>query len=90
MVSPTPAGGWRGSPFLFLVVYGLTDVPQPVHALADRTNGVPNGVDVHSFSRTDHEQYLTESFEEGHAWDSLLARDVELAQSVGAPRPSRR
>ena len=56
--------------------------PGPIHALSYRTNGLPEGVDARSFNRAEHSQYLTESFEEGYAWQELVTRDLELAQSV--------
>ncbi len=67
---------------MFVVVYGVTDIPGPIHALSYRTNGLPNGVDARSFNRAEHSRYLTESFEEGYAWHELVKRDFELSRTV--------
>ena len=67
---------------MFLVVYGLTDVPGPIHALSYRTNGLPKGVHARSFNRAAHSHYLRESFEEGYAWQELITQDVELSRSI--------
>lgn len=67
---------------MFIVVYGLTDIPGSIHTLSYRTNGLPNGIDARSFNRAEHSRYLTESFEEGYAWQELVTRDFELSRSV--------
>ena len=67
---------------MFIVVYGLTDVPGPIHARSYRTSGLPNGVDARSFNRAEHSRYLAESFEEGYAWQELVTRDFDLSRSV--------
>ena len=67
---------------MFIVVHGVTDVVGPIDALSYQTNGVPKGVDAHSFNRADHSRYLAQSFEEGYAWQQLVKQDIELSRSV--------
>jgi hypothetical protein len=73
-----------GNPLIFLVVYGLTEFPEAAEDTGRtyRTRGVPDGVDVHSFKRADHGDYLTESFEQGYAWEELVHEDAELSRAV--------
>jgi hypothetical protein len=76
---------WRpggGNPFIFIVVYGLTSIPGPIHAVSYRTTGLPNGVDARSFNRVEHSRYLKESFEDGYAWQELVTRDFERSRCV--------
>lgn len=76
---------WRPGdelPFVFLVVYGVTDIATPVDGKRYRTRGLPDSVDAHSFPRAQHAEYLSESFEEGYAWEAFIEKDPELAAAV--------
>ena len=73
-------GGDR--PFVFTVVYGVTDVPASIDARRYRTRGLRAGVDARVFDRVRNAGYLRESFEEGYAWDALLREDPELSELV--------
>jgi hypothetical protein len=70
-----------GTPFVFLVLYGVTDVAQPVHAVSYRTAGVPDGIDAGVFDRVENDEYL-KGFEEGYPWEQLVARDRDLSQRI--------
>jgi hypothetical protein len=69
-------------PYVFTVVYGLTDVPSPIDVTHYRIRGVPESVAVHAFSRTEHGAYLRDCFEEGYAWNTFAQQDPELAEAV--------
>jgi hypothetical protein len=69
-------------PFIFIVIYGLTDVPSPIDAKHYRTRGLPESVEARAFRRTEHSKYLRESFEQGYPWETLVREDPELAEIV--------
>ena len=70
------------APFVFLVIYGPVDISSPVDGKRYRTRGLPESVEAHAFPRAEHAAYLSESFEEGHAWNYLLGTDPELADAA--------
>lgn len=69
-------------PFIFIVIYGLTDIPSPIDAKRYRTRGLPEAVEARAFPRAEHSKYLRDSFEQGYPWETLVREDPELAETV--------
>jgi uncharacterized membrane protein len=72
------------SPFIFIVVYGITEAPATIDARRYRTRGLPKDVGARSFDRTSSAAYLQDSFEEGYAWQTLVQEDPELSARVAS------
>jgi hypothetical protein len=67
------AGG--GDAFLFYVIYGVVDAPEPVT--------LPAEVDGRAFTRSEHASYL-QGFEEGPMWEQFAQSDPATAARVRA------
>lgn len=70
------------TPFVFVVVYGLTEFPGEIQGKKYRTRGLPDGIEARAFDRARHGDYLRECYEEGYTWKSLVQEDPELAERV--------
>lgn len=73
------AGG--SDPMLFYVVYGEIDTSAPFSRTKYRSNGVPDGIDVMSYSPSKHPE-VPGSFRVGYLWDELVEDDPKLAAAV--------
>jgi len=84
-----PEAAWRrdhwspggGDAFLFYAIYGDVDASTQIDPLKYRTSGLPDALDVRSFSRSQHSEYL-QLFEEGYPWSNLVATNPALARHV--------
>jgi hypothetical protein len=74
----SPGGG---DAFLFYVIYGDVDTDAPFDCLRYRTGGLPEGLDVRLLTRSENGEYI-EGFEEGYAWEHLVATNPALAHHV--------
>ena len=73
-------GGDR--PFIFLVIYGLVSFPETIRGASTGREECRTTSKSRSFERSEHAEYLRESYEEGYAWESLCNEDPELAKQV--------
>lgn len=70
-----------GDPFLFYVVYGEIDDPQPLSRSVYRSNGVPAGMELMSYGPDQHPE-VPGSFREGYLWKEFVAADPHRSTTV--------
>lgn len=70
-----------GEPFLFYVVYGEIDSSIPLSGELYRSEGIPSGIDVMSYS-VESDVDVIASFRKGYVWDKFVARNPEFAAQV--------
>ncbi|NJM66103.1 MAG: hypothetical protein HC851_10765 [Acaryochloris sp. RU_4_1] len=70
-----------GEPFLFYVVYGEVDSSIALSSEQYRSEGIPSGIDVMSYSADSDLDVIT-SFREGYVWDKFVAKNPKYAQQI--------